>query len=190
MDLPQRHKGTEDTYMDLPQRHKDTEDAHMDLPQRHKGTEGTYMDLPQGHKGADDTLGDLTTRRAEVDAMPINLVTQRVIGCAIEVHRVLGPGLLESIYETAMCIEMNDVGLRYERQVMVPANYKGHALGHHRIDLIVEDLVVVDIKSVERPNAIFEAQVLTYLRLTGKRLGLIINFTSALLKDGVKRLAL
>jgi GxxExxY protein len=133
---------------------------------------------------------DLSQKSDDAEPIPINLVTQKVIGCAIEVHRVLGPGLLESIYESAMCIEMDGVGLPYERQVAVPARYKGYALGHYRIDLVVDDLVIVDIKSVERPNAVFEAQVLTYLRLTGKRIGLLLNFNSVLLKDGVKRLVL
>ncbi len=134
------------------------------------------MDLPQSHE--------------DTEFAPINLLTRKIIGCAIEVHRMLGPGLLESIYESALCIEMDDVGLMYERQVSIPACYKGHALGHYRIDLIVDDLVIVDIKSVEGPNAVFEAQVLTYLRITGKRIGLRVNFNSALLKDGVTRLAL
>ncbi|HEX3704350.1 MAG TPA: GxxExxY protein [Vicinamibacterales bacterium] len=118
----------------------------------------------------------------------MNLVTQRIIGCAIEVHRVLGPGLLETIYETAMCIELEDIGATYQRQVLLPAYYKGLLLGEYRVDLIVDDLVIVEIKSVERANPVFEAQILTYLRLTGKRLGLLINFNSRLVKDGIKRL--
>ncbi len=131
---------------------------------------------------------DSSQSGGDTELMPINLLTQRIIGCAIEVHRVLGPGLLESIYESAMCIEMDEAELTYERQVIVPANYKGHALGHYRIDLIVDDLVVVDIKSVERSSAVFEAQLLTYLPLTKKRIGLLVNFNCALLRDGVKRL--
>ena len=126
----------------------------------------------------------------ETDLVPLNLLTRKIIGCAIEVHRVLGPGLLESIYESAMCIEMDDAGLVYERQVSVPAYYKGHALGHYRIDLIVDNAVIIDIKSIDRSTAIFEAQLLTYLKLMNMRLGLLINFNSALLKDGVKRLVL
>lgn len=92
------------------------------------------------------------------------------------------------MYEDAMCLEMDSCGLRYERQVSLPAYYKGKALGVYRVDLIVRDLVVVEIKSVERPNPVFEAQVLTYLRLTGKRGGLLINFNSRWVKDGIKRL--
>jgi GxxExxY protein len=120
----------------------------------------------------------------------INLLTQKIIGHAIEVHRVLGPGLLETIYEAAMCIEFDDAGVKYERQTRLPAYYKGRLLGEYRVDLVVDDLVLVEIKSTERLNPVFEAQLLTYLRLTGKRIGLLINFNSRLLKDGVKRLIL
>ena len=117
-------------------------------------------------------------------------LTSRIIGAAIEVHKVLGPGLLESIYEAAMCIELQDRSIGYTQQVRIPAYYKGCPLGKYEVDLIVEDLVVVEIKSVSHLTAVFEAQVLTYLRLTGKRIGLLINFNSRLLKDGVKRIAL
>jgi GxxExxY protein len=118
----------------------------------------------------------------------INALTSRIIGCAIEVHRVLGPGLLESIYETALTIEFDDVGIVYERQLAIPTYYKGRLLGHYRVDLTVEDLVLVEVKATAQKNPIFEAQLLTYLRLTGKRVGLLINFNSRLLKDGVNRL--
>jgi GxxExxY protein len=131
-----------------------------------------------------------TPRQDEREWVATNLITGRIISCAIEVHRVLGPGLLESIYERAMCIEMDDTHLTYQRQVTIPARYKGRTLGHYRIDLIVNNLVLIDIKSVERPNAVFEAQVLTYLRVTRKRVGLLVNFNPALLKDGITRLAL
>jgi GxxExxY protein len=120
----------------------------------------------------------------------INTVTQRIIGCAIEVHRALGPGLAEAIYESAICIEFDDAHLKYERQVRLPALYKGHLLGEYRLDLVVADLVLVEIKAVERMHPLFEAQLLTYLRLTRKRIGLLINFNTRLLKEGVTRLAL
>ena len=120
----------------------------------------------------------------------INLLTERIIGRAIEVHRVLGPGLLEPAYEAAMCIELDDAGINYVRQTRLPALYKGRRLGEYRIDLIVEDLVIVEVKAVERSNPLFEAQILTYLRITGKPLGLLINFNSRLLKDGVTRMVL
>ena len=117
-------------------------------------------------------------------------MTARVIGSAIEVHRVLGPGLLEMIYETALTIEFDEAGISYERQVPIPAYYKGRALGHYRVDLVVEDLVLVEVKAVAQLNPLFEAQLLTYLRLTNKRVGLLINFNSRLLKEGVRRFVL
>src|SRR5215475_2908905 len=120
----------------------------------------------------------------------INKLTEKNIGCAIEVHRVLGPGLLESVYEAALCVELSDSGLKFQRQVNIPALYKGRQVGQYRIDLIVEDAVIVELKSVDRHDPVFEAQVLTYLRVTGKKVGLLINFNSKLLKSGVKRFAL
>jgi GxxExxY protein len=120
----------------------------------------------------------------------INALTRRIIGSAIEVHRVLGPGLLESLYESALCIEFDDIGLKCARQVRAPAYDKGRLLGEYRVDLIVEELVLLEIKSVERLDPVFDAQMLTYLRLTGKKLGLLLNFNSRLLKDGIRRLVL
>ena len=120
----------------------------------------------------------------------IDLLTQRIIGCAIEVHRVLGPGLLEAMYESAICIEFDAAHLQYARQVSLPAYDKGRLLGEYKVDLVVDDRVLVEIKSVERVNPVFEAQLLTYLRLTGKRVGLLLNFNSRLIKDGIKRLIL
>ena len=109
------------------------------------------------------------------------------LGVRFEVHRVLRCGLFESVYRSALSIEFDGAGLTYEREARVPAVYKGRLLGHYRVDFIVADLVIVEIKSVERMNPIFETQLLTYLRLTRKRVGLLINFNSRLLRDGVKR---
>ncbi len=117
----------------------------------------------------------------------INELTEKIIGCAIEVHRELGPGLLEATYEAALCIELEAAHLNVRRQPVFPVSYKGRAIGEYRLDMIVEDAVVVEIKSVERFDPVFEAQVLTYLKITGKRVGLLINFNSRLLKDGIRR---
>jgi GxxExxY protein len=141
-----------------------TRDTEGTGPQRHRDTEA------QRHRDTE-----------------INGLTQRIIGCAIEVHRILGPGLLESVYETAMCIEMDAAGLCYTRQTRLPAHYKGRLLGHYRIDFVVEDQVLVEIKSVERMLPLFEGQLLTYLRVTRKRVGLILNFNSRVMKDGITR---
>ena len=119
-----------------------------------------------------------------------DLLTERIIGCAIEVHRVLGPGLLEASYEAALAIEFTAAKLVFQRQLVIPVFYKGQPIGEHRLDFLVEDTFVVELKSVERFDPIFEAQILTYLRLSGKHCGLLINFNSRLLKDGVKRFVL
>jgi GxxExxY protein len=117
----------------------------------------------------------------------INDLTKRIIGCAIEVHRALGPGLQERTYENALAIEFRDQGLPFDRQVSVPVAYKGEWIGDYRLDLIVGDAVVVEIKSVERGDPLFEAQLLAYLRASGKHIGLLINFNSQLLSQGVRR---
>src|SRR5262249_55982000 len=109
-------------------------------------------------------------------------------GAAIEVHRILGPGLLESIYQRALCHELTLRGVRHLPQQPVPVTYKGAALGNDLImDLLVDDELVVELKAVDRLEPIHEAQLLTYLRLSGRRLGLLINFNVRLLKDGVRR---
>jgi GxxExxY protein len=128
--------------------------------------------------------------RGAEDDRPGSATTGRIIACAIEVHRTLGPGLLESVYEAALCLEMGDAGLRYVCQQPVPIVYKGQVIAQHRLDLLVEDLVVVEVKSAARFDPVFEAQILTYMRLAEKPLGLLINFNSRLLKDGIKRYAL
>ena len=127
-------------------------------------------------------------RRRDTEAMKqLNSLSERIIGCAIEAHRELGPGLFESVYEQALAIELNVAGLRYHRQICQPALYKGHLLGKYRIDFIVEDSVIIEVKSVERFDPVHAAQVLTYLRLTGLKVGLLLNFNSKLLTDGLRR---
>lgn len=122
--------------------------------------------------------------------MELNKITEKIIGGAIEVHKILGPGLLESIYEKALCIELKDGGLKFEQQKTLPLTYKGHSIGEFRLDLVVENAVVVEIKSVERHDPVFEAQVLSYMKLGNYKLGLLINFNSRLLKEGIKRFIL
>ncbi len=115
-------------------------------------------------------------------------LTHSIIGCAIEVHRELGPGLLESAYEACLLHELATAGVRCQRQVPLPVVYKGVQIEcGYRLDLLVEDEVVVEIKSIEKIDRIHEAQLLTYMRLAGKRVGLLINFNVKVLKDGVIR---
>ena len=131
---------------------------------------------------------DQPQRHGDTELEDINRITERIIGCAIEVHRVLRCGLFEATYRSALAIEFEAAGLSFVREVTVPAMYKGHLLGSYRIDFIVEDRVIVEVKSVERMSPVFETQVITYLGVTKKRLGLLINFNSRLLKDGVQRI--
>jgi GxxExxY protein len=120
--------------------------------------------------------------------MEENVLSGKVIGAAIEVHRILGPGLLESAYELALEHELIIQGIQVERQKTVALNYKGVKLGDGlRIDLLVSNRLIVEVKSVESVLPIHEAQLLTYLRLAGKPLGLLINFNESVLKSGVKR---
>ncbi len=117
-------------------------------------------------------------------------LTSKIISCAIEVHTKLGPGLLESIYEEALAHEFTLRGISFERQKEVTISYKGREVGVHRIDFLVENQVVVELKAVNVLHKIFEAQVLTYLKATGKKVALLINFNAMLLKDGIKRFVL
>ncbi len=120
-----------------------------------------------------------------------DLLTAKVIGFAIEVHRTLGPGLLESAYEECLCFELKQGGLAFKRQVPLPIIYKSVRLDcGYRLDIVIEDRVILEIKTVERLLPIHEAQMLTYLKLSGIRTGLLLNFNSAVLKDGMRRLML
>ena len=112
-----------------------------------------------------------------------------LIGACIEVHRHLGPGLLESVYEQCLCQELSERGLSYERQKVLPVRYKGRELQHgHRLDLVVDGAVLVEVKAVERLLPVHEAQVITYLRLSGLAVGLLVNFHAATIKQGLRRL--
>jgi GxxExxY protein len=116
-------------------------------------------------------------------------VSQSVLGAAIEVHRELGPGLLESVYELALCRELWIRQVRVERQVPLPIRYKGAELDTEvRIDLVVESSVIVEVKAVEKLALIHRAQLLTYLKLTGHTVGLLLNFNTVLLRHGMRRL--
>ena len=117
-------------------------------------------------------------------------LTEKIIGAAIEVHRILGPGLLESIYEEALCIELQLRGMKVGRQVELDVHYKGHTIKGLRIDLLIEDQVIVELKSVSKLPEVAQAQVLSYLKATGLKRALLVNFGLPKLVDGVKRLSL
>lgn len=119
----------------------------------------------------------------------LNKLSGIILDCSIEVHKNLGPGLLESVYEVCLCKELKERGLNFDRQLFLPVNYKGEKLdADYRIDILVEDEIIVEIKSVEFLFPVHEAQLLTYLRLADKRLGLLINFNVPKLIDGFKRM--
>lgn len=117
-------------------------------------------------------------------------VTAEILNCAIEVHRELGPGLLESVYETALCIEFRSRGISFQRQKGVPLYYKGELISEHRPDLIVADAVVVEVKSIERLAPVHLAQMLTYLRVTSLKVGLILNVNNETMRAGTRRVVL
>lgn len=118
----------------------------------------------------------------------VNEVTKAIIGAAIDIHRALGPGLLESTYEACLEYELLQRGLQVERQKPLPVVYRDVRLDcGYRVDLLVEDSVIVEVKSVERLLPIHEAQLLSYLRLSGHRIGLLMNFNTKVLKDGIRR---
>jgi GxxExxY protein len=122
---------------------------------------------------------------------PRDPLTEKVIGAAIEVHRHLGPGLLESAYEECLYWELEQAALAVRRQVPLPVLYKEVKLdAGYRLDLVVEGQLIVELKTVEKLLPIHEAQLLTYLKLSGLRTGLLLNFNSTVLKDGIKRLVL
>lgn len=117
-----------------------------------------------------------------------NDLTHRVIGCAMEVHYHLGPGLLESIYEECLCHELGQAGVAFVRQHRLPVKYKGHDIDcHFQLDLVIEQTLVLEIKALGQLLPIHEAQLLTYLRLSGLPLGLLLNFNELRLKDGIRR---
>ena len=121
--------------------------------------------------------------------MNVNDLTGGVIGAAIEVHKALGPGLLESTYEECLCIELRLRNLPYERQKEIPITYKGVNLDcAYRLDIVISNQLIVELKACEEIQPIHEAQLLTYLKLSGIKVGLLINFNVPVLKEGIKRL--
>jgi GxxExxY protein len=124
-------------------------------------------------------------QRCNVDE---NALSHEVIGAAIEVHRVLGPGLLELIYEDALAIELESRGLIVVRQAEIDVSYKGRRLGNKlRLDILVNGILIVEIKAIERVLPVHEAQLLSYLRLSERKLGLLVNFNAAVLRNSIRR---
>jgi len=123
-----------------------------------------------------------------MDINELNELTHKIIGCAIEVHKQLGPGLLESAYEECLCYELSLNGLNYERQVPVPVVYKEIKLNTgYRIDVLVEKIVIVELKAIEALTPVHEAQILTHLKFANKKIGLLMNFNTLKLTDQLRR---
>ena len=121
---------------------------------------------------------------------PHKEITSKIISCAIEVHSKLGPGLLESVYEEALAYEFELRHIKYERQKEITLKYKDRNVGKYRIDFLIEDKVILELKAVDTIHKIFEAQLLTYLKAMGQRVGLLLNFNVNMLRDGIKRIVL
>jgi len=118
-------------------------------------------------------------------------IAQKIVDSAYTVHKKLGPGLLERVYEVCFCHELSKRGLKYQRQVDIPVVYDGIVFDEGlRLDVLVEELIICELKAVEEMNPVWEAQILSHLKLSGKRLGFLINFNVPLIKDGIKRIIL
>ena len=118
-------------------------------------------------------------------------IAKEIIDAAYTVHKAMGPGLLEKIYEVCFCHELSKRGLKYQRQVDIPIKYDGMIFDEGlRLDVLVEDLIICELKAVEKMNSVWEAQILSHLKLTGKRLGFLINFNVPLIKRGIQRIIL
>ena len=155
------------------------ENAQQFLPRRHRDTEGICKPILR------DKASSMNNSLIEEE------LTKKIIGAAIEVHRYWGPGLIESIYEKSLAVELEKRGLPFKRQLQLELSYKGVVLDEaFRLDLIIGDKVVVELKVVKELAPIFEAQLLTYMRLTQCRVGLLMNFNVPVLKEGIKRLVL
>ena len=140
----------------------------------------------RNHRGHREKIDSLCSP----EEFPLKDITKKIIACAIEVHSTLGPGLLESVYEEALMDEFELRGVNFERQKEIMLEYKGKSIGPHRIDFLIEDKVILEIKATEGMKKIFEAQILTYMKAMKKKVGLLINFNVERLKDGIKRLVL
>ena len=138
------------------------------------------------HRGTEDT--EKTAVMLGEERYVHKELTERIIGAAIEVHRSLGPGLLESVYEECLAYEFQHSGIQFTRQLELPIEYKGRRLdAGYRLDFLIDNTVVIELKSVEKIMPIHEAQLLTYLRLAKKRVGLLMNFNVPRLRDGLLR---
>jgi GxxExxY protein len=154
----------------------------------HRDAEIWFWDFSQRRRDARDLL-DIILRFEKNNAMNENEIASKVIGICLDIHRTLGAGLFESVYEEILCIELRNNGLKYERQKGIPVFWKGERVDiGFRADLIIENKVILELKSVEHIIPTHKKQLLTYLKITRLKLGLLINFNDSLLKNGVTRI--
>lgn len=144
--------------------------------------EGSHLDIQPAFRRKAMGIQIVTPLSAAVEDL-----IHRTIGCCIAVHRELGPGLVEVAYQRAVCFELADQGIRFERERTVPINYRGHQIHTHRLDLVVADRVLLELKAVERIHPVHVAQILSGLRASRLAVGLLINFNVPVLRDGIKR---
>ncbi|HSQ42727.1 MAG TPA: GxxExxY protein [Fibrobacteraceae bacterium] len=155
------------------------------------GSKEKTTEIPESTESGNETvLSSLCLGGSKKEMAELNLLSQKTIGAAIEVHRHLGPGFLESVYEDALCIELNLQGIRFERQKSISVVYKGFPVGEGRLDLLVENRLIVELKAVEEFHPVHKAQVISYLKSTNLKLGLLINFKVKELRHGIKRIIL
>jgi len=129
-----------------------------------------------------------TPRAFEPVETNLDMIGKQVVDAAFQVHKTLGPGLLENIYEEAFCCELKDRNIGFEKQKLIPIQYKNHSLDlNYRLDLLIENSVIVELKCVDKLQAVHDAQILTYLKLMNLRLGYLINFNVPVIKEGIKR---
>jgi GxxExxY protein len=169
----------------------------MTKSRNHEEHEGGNREEREGREDREDNSPGGPTRKRLPEIRPdsplsaeAEAVMRHTIGCAIAVHRALGPGFLESIYRKAMCIELENHGMTYERERPIHVNYRGIAIPGQRVDLIIQGLIVVELKSVTRLDEVHRAQLISYLRTTGLKGGLLVNFRVRVLKDGLQRIVL
>jgi len=136
-----------------------------------------------------DMIPTATATRFDPITADVEALAASVVDAAFQVHKALGPGLLESVYETCLCYELNQRRIPFKSQVALPIHYNGLTLDNGlRLDMLIDGKLIVELKAVEKMQSLYNAQLLTYLKLSGLRLGLLINFNTALIKDGIKRI--
>ena len=168
-----------------------TKSYHAKYRVKNLTTENTESTEKKRENNIPSQFSSVSSVNSVVNPLLLEELTEKIIGCAIEVHRQLGPGLLENAYESCLFLELSLASIPVSRQVPLPLIYKGTVIDvAYRLDLVVDDQVVIELKSVDRLLPIHEAQLLTYLKLSKKKVGLLINFNVPLLTQGLKRFVL